>query len=448
MSLLELLKQIDQLQAEINSIRPLDSAQEKRIMQRFRLDWTYHSNSIEGNTLTYGETRAFLLHGITAQGKPFRDYLEIKGHYEAIDYLLDFVRQERPLTEADIRELHRIILVEPYQMNTQTSDGTPVRRRIQPGQYKTMPNHVYTSTGGVHYYATPEETPGKMGNLIAWYRRETEKGELHPVVLAATFHYQFVIIHPFDDGNGRMARLLMNLILMRFGNPPAVIHTSTKENYLLALEKADADDDLEPFITLVGESLVQSLKLYLRAARGEAIEELADLDKKLALLAKKAAMYKKEDEESAIAFEEKKTRLLTDVIHPFLSQLLLQFNKFNQFFQEYSCVSSTGGKDIHFSTDEVDKLIEHLANVLGKLSPVQIRYQWKSFNFDETFDLWFVLDFHLEKDVFTIAYHFDSESDIILKGTYNQKISSQDLEQHAITITNKVYNVIEQKITT
>ncbi|MCP5096037.1 MAG: Fic family protein, partial [Chloroflexi bacterium] len=262
MDLVELLKQVDELKVEIDALRPIDPEQEQRIMQKFRLDWTYHSNAIEGNTLSFGETKAFLLHDVTAQGKPFRDYLDIKGHHKALDYLLDIIRQQAPLTEAAVRELHKIILVEPYDVDAETLDGRSTKRRIIPGQYKSMPNHVRTSTGEVHYYASPEETPSKMADLMAWYRHElVEKNELHPLILAATFHYQFVTIHPFDDGNGRMARLLMNLILMQAGYPPVVVPLDTKNEYLLALEQADANNELTPFIGLVGQALLKSLDL-------------------------------------------------------------------------------------------------------------------------------------------------------------------------------------------
>ena len=128
----------------------------------------------------------------------------------------------------------------------------------------------------MHFYATPEETPAKMADLMAWYRRELEKGELRPLILAATFHYQFVTIHPFDDGNGRMARLLMNLIFMQMGFPPVIIHTEDKNNYLLALEQAD-EGDLDSFVSIIGEELRRSLRLYIRRALGEQIEEISDL---------------------------------------------------------------------------------------------------------------------------------------------------------------------------
>ncbi len=253
---MNILQQVDQLKAEIDALRPIDEAQERQIMQKFRLEWTYHSNAIEGNSLTFGETKAFLLHGITAAGRPFRDYVEMRGHHQAIDALLAIIRQQEPLTESTVRELHKIILVEPYDMPAQTASGQRVTRRITPGNYKTMPNHVQTSTGEMHYYASPEETPARMAELLAWYRQTDE----HPLKVAATFHYKFVKIHPFDDGNGRLARLLMNLILMQDGFPPAIIRIDAKENYFFALEKADADDDLELFINFVGNSLLKSLE--------------------------------------------------------------------------------------------------------------------------------------------------------------------------------------------
>jgi Fic family protein len=283
MDLAEILQRVDELKTEIDALRPIDREQELRILQKFRLDWNYHSNALEGNTLTYGETRAFLLHGVTAQGKPFRDYLDMKGHQAALEQLEEIVRQQQPLTEADIRELHKILLIESYDMPAVTFDGRPTTRRVAIGQYKTISNSVRTSTGAIHFYASPEETPARMGDLMAWYRQAVDADALHPLLIAATFHFRFVEIHPFDDGNGRMARLLMNLILMQAGYVPVIINTSTKGEYLLALETADAGD-LEPFVTLIGSNLVQSLELFLRGARGEAIDELADFERKLTAL--------------------------------------------------------------------------------------------------------------------------------------------------------------------
>src|SRR5690606_29582399 len=134
---------------------------ESRIMQKFRLDWNYHSNKLEGNSLTYGETKALLLFGITAQGKPLKDHFEITGHNEAINWVLEILKGDYPLTEHFIRELHKLILKEPYQVDAVSPEGLPTKRWITIGQYKTTPNHVKTKTGEIFYFATPEETPAK-----------------------------------------------------------------------------------------------------------------------------------------------------------------------------------------------------------------------------------------------------------------------------------------------
>ena len=136
---MDILTQIDQLKAEIDALRPIDPDQERQIMQKFRLEWTYHSNAIEGNSLTFGETKAFLLHGITAAGRPFRDYVEMRGHHQAIDALLAIIRQQEPLTESTIRELHKIILkgLLKYHYGKQ-----PTEQKIETAVI-TMTNDIY-----------------------------------------------------------------------------------------------------------------------------------------------------------------------------------------------------------------------------------------------------------------------------------------------------------------
>lgn len=278
-----ILDKIDRLKAEIDALRPLEPKLETRILDKFRLEWNYHSNALEGNMLSLGETRAFLLEGITAQGKPFKDYLDIKGHDEAIDYLIGFLRNDESLTEVDIRRLHEILLVGPYYVDAKAPDGNIGRRKVEPGRYKRHPNHVETVTGKIHYYATPEETPARMKDLMEWYHEQDDGEELHPVIVAALLHHRFVEIHPFDDGNGRMARLLTNLSLMKHSYPPVLIRKEDRGEYFLALAEAD-EGDPEGIIDFLAQRVRASLDLYLRGARGEDITAIGDFDKRLALL--------------------------------------------------------------------------------------------------------------------------------------------------------------------
>lgn len=460
-NLSEILARVDELKAQIDALRPINPEQEARLMQKLRLEWNYHSNALEGNKLTLGETRAFLLQGLTAQGKPFRDYLDIKGYNEAILLLEEFVRQERPLTEAAIRELHKIILVEPYHVDAVTFDGTPTRRLIEPGKYKTTPNHVQTTTGEIHYYASPEETPARMGDLMAWYRRELEQRELQSLVLAATFHYQFVAIHPFDDGNGRMARLLMNLILMQTGFVPVVVQVDTKEEYLLALEKADTGD-LEDFITLIGRGLLRSMELYVRAARGESIEELGDLDKRIALLARRL------ESENVIATEKDSTiqrQLLDTLIYPFVEGILEQVEKFEVFFNEsvYRISFKSGIKTPELPPDSPKNLLKSLSINLGlgmSIDKIAISSQLIGLIKDNKKAIQLILTFNLFKHELTIDYsleegfmetwqsllqHGKSEQELA-KYKYSHAYLQEEITIMILQIGNHLYQLVEQLV--
>ncbi len=235
MELSQSLARATELKAQIDALRPINPEQEQRILQKFRLDWNYHSNAIEGNSLTLGETRAFLLEGLTAKGKPFKDHLDIRGHNELIHFLEGFVQRKEILSEAAIREMHKILLVEQYDVEAQTPDGQTTRKLVKLGEYKTEPNAVRSSTGEWIRYALPEDTAPKMAEMVAWYRQQAESRAEHPLLVAALFHHRFTNIHPFDDGNGRMARALMNLILMREGYPPVVIKDKQRQEYVAAL---------------------------------------------------------------------------------------------------------------------------------------------------------------------------------------------------------------------
>jgi len=287
------LEKYDDLIREINSLRPISVEQETRIMSKLRLEWNYHSNAIEGNSLSYGETKAFLLHGVTAKGKPFKDYLDIKGHDHVIDLLADIVRNKEELTEALIRELHKLLLIEPYTERVVGADGVIISRRIEIGKYKTSPNHVVTATGKEFYFSTPEATPAKMNELIQWFRGERDNNTLHPLVFATSFHHRFVSIHPFDDGNGRMARILMNLILMQAGYLPIVLRADKRNEYFLALTNAD-EGDISDLVNFVAEAGIESAAIFLKGAKGEASDDLGDFDKTLQLLAQ--SMQNADDE--------------------------------------------------------------------------------------------------------------------------------------------------------
>ena len=282
------LEDITRLREELDALRPLPSDVLARIEQKLRLEANYNSNAIEGNTLTYGETRSLILYGLTAQGKPLRDHLDIEGHDTAVKAIEDAISDDRELNEVFIRNLHRILLKEPYEKEAKTPEGQRVIRIISIGDYKTAPNNVTTSTGETYYFTPPDQVKSAMGDLIDWFRTKERERE-HPIIIAATFHYRFVRIHPFDDGNGRMARLLMNMILIKHGYTVSLIRQESRDDYINHLEQADKTEDLTEFISYIANSCEYSLNLHLRAARGESIEDIDDIDKEIALFKRSLA---------------------------------------------------------------------------------------------------------------------------------------------------------------
>ena len=278
----DIIASIDALKAELDRLRPLPPDVTVRVAQKLRLESSYHSNAIEGNTLTLGETRGLILHGLTAQGKPLRHHLDIEGHDDAVKAIEDAVTRGEALNGVFIRNLHTVLLREPYEMDAVTPDGRPTKRLISVGRYKTAPNNVRTSTGEIHYYTPPEQVDSAMNDLIEWYRDQDGRGE-HPIIVAATFHYRFVRIHPFDDGNGRLARLLMNMILIRHGYTVAIIEAESRDQYIREIEEVARTDTLSQFIEFIASCCEYSLDLHLRAARGESIEDPGDIDREIAI---------------------------------------------------------------------------------------------------------------------------------------------------------------------
>ncbi|MBK6362563.1 MAG: Fic family protein [Saprospiraceae bacterium] len=182
-----------------------------------------------------------------------RELEEMKAHDMAYAMIREWAADpSREISERDIRELNKIILVKDFYKDAITPEGQTTRKIIKAGEYKSDPNSVLLANGEIFHYADPLDVPFKMQELMDWYRNE--KDSIHPVILAAVFHHKFVLIHPFDDGNGRISRLLMNYILLKNDFPPVVIKSTEKQKYLNALRMADAGK-MEAFIKYISEQL-------------------------------------------------------------------------------------------------------------------------------------------------------------------------------------------------
>ena len=222
------------------SIQPLSENDRNRLSRRFTIDFNYNSNHIEGNTLTYGQTELLLLFGKVSGTAEFRDYEDMKASNVGLKMMtVEAHETKQPLTQSFIRTLHRTLLREDYTVYRNLPGGMQTSYTVHAGQYKTRPNSVITRYGDRFEYASPEETPALMTDLVDWYNEAEAEGKMSPVELAVLFHYRYIRIHPFEDGNGRIARLMFNYIMSRHGYPMIVVRSKSKQNYLEALHQAD-----------------------------------------------------------------------------------------------------------------------------------------------------------------------------------------------------------------
>lgn len=291
------MSKIEQLYAEWQSLQPLKDEYQQRLDRKFMLEFNYNSNHLEGNTLTYGQTELLLLFGKVTEAANMKDLEDMKASNVGLNMMKEQALSEYPLTETFIRQLHKTLLREDYTVYRQLPGGQQTSYVVHAGVYKTRPNSVRTITGELFEYASPEETPALMTDLISWYREAEESGRYSMAELCALFHYRYIRIHPFEDGNGRIARLMMNFILLRHNYPMIVVKSADKENYLIALSQCDGFTgtspsagahaelkDIQPFVTYIEQCIDRALSTCIKAAKGLSIEEDDDFVKALKIL--------------------------------------------------------------------------------------------------------------------------------------------------------------------
>ena len=234
----------------LDALRPLPGDLVRNLDDWFRVELTYTSNAIEGNTLNHRETALVVEKGITIGGKLLREHLEAVNHAQALDWIKEQVNHDPGhLVENDILHIHGIILKGIDDSNA--------------GQYRSVPVRI---SGSTVVLPNPVKVPDLMRDFAEWLASDQE---LHPVEFAAEAHYRLVTIHPFADGNGRSARLLMNMILLMSGYPAAIIRKRDRLAYIRSLEKAQLGGSREDYLKIIARAVDRSLNIYLSAASGE-----------------------------------------------------------------------------------------------------------------------------------------------------------------------------------
>ena len=233
--------EVDKLNKKLNSLRPLPKAALYSLKESINLEWIYNSNGIEGNTLTLKETKV-VLEGITVGGKSLKEHLEVINHENAIQFLEDLIKDKEPISEWNIKNIHQLILRGIDDKNA--------------GKYREKNVRI---TGAEHIPPDYLMVRELMEKLISNYK---EWDKYHPIIKASLLHGEFVKIHPFIDGNGRTARLLMNLSLMNSGYLPIIIKKEDRLVYYNALDKAHTTNDYTDFIKIINDLEIEMIKRF------------------------------------------------------------------------------------------------------------------------------------------------------------------------------------------
>ena len=240
-----LLTRLQQKKAQLDALRPLPTTAVNRLNEQLIAEWIYNSNAIEGSTLSLRETQLILETGLTIGGKSLREHLEVINHREAIEFVERVTEGGEPITAHHIRQIHHLVLA-------RIDDDSA-------GQYRALPVLI---AGSTHQPPEAWEVPQRMATWETWLQEQALT--LHPIARAALAHHRLVAIHPFLDGNGRTARLVMNLLLMQEGYPPTIIMRINRRQYYSVLARADAGDETA-LVNFVGRAVERSLTLYLEA---------------------------------------------------------------------------------------------------------------------------------------------------------------------------------------
>ncbi len=439
MALSDKLIQISNLKVLLDELMPMKLEDEKRLWEKIRIDWNYNSNSIEGNTLTYSETRLLLMFEESSGDHPKRELDEMEAHDVAIHMVREWSKDKvRELSESDIRELNKIILVQPYWKNAITPDNQPSRRQIKIGEYKEHPNSVRLPNGEIFEFSSPLETPQKMAELMNWYRSNDVD---HPSLIASQLHYKFIRIHPFDDGNGRVARLIVNYTLMKEDYPPLIIKSDEKDKYLTALHKADSGD-IAAFDEYMADQLIWSLQLAIDAAEGNEITEPGDIDKELKQIELKlknnqAEVIKRNDQLVTNVFEKS--------IRPLAEATYQKLIKFNSLFAEFEVViyKESAGQ-VAATKEKYDQLLSD-AFVTRNIHRVRIDYRWNGFNRAGTHIFNAFAALQIELGDFEYIINKEAQPLNEQKCLYSQQLSQTEINKIVDDMANKVLAAIKQQ---
>jgi len=426
--------QIDLLRDRINAHGALSAEVRKKIDYKFRLDWNYYSNSMEGNTLTMDETRSVMVGNLTVGGKPIKDVLEMRGHDIVVSDILKVGKGEVRLSEARIKDIHRGIMHE---------DDPEKQKKI--GVWKPEPNYMFNYKGERFEFAAPDEVPTRMHDLLNRTNaaidalQHQKKNAPHGVDVALQFHLEYVAIHPFYDGNGRTARILTNLLLISLGYPPFWVKTEEREaygRYLGDIQGYGGSPEL--FFAFAGGLILRSQQLMLDAIEGKEIGETGDLKKKIRLLKSRVGSTIDESVEREYAEDVIRMVAKEDVL-PLYEAVMDAMKPLESLFKS---------RLVQFWIDSVPHNLRHLTAGLPRITmPVErikILTGLRGFRKNSVpFDAESGFEFRFHPFVYEV---YGLQGEILLSKLYNQRIDEEERKVLSEAIVSVLVTAIESEL--
>lgn len=451
------LNQIDILQTTVQKYGLLPAALLNRINYKFRLEWNYTSNSMEGNSLTKRETRTVMVGLVDVNDKPIKDVMEIRKHDAVISTIMKMGKGELNISEMRIKQIHKGIMYEE----------DPEKLKYV-GEWKNTDNYLYNATGERFDFVRHTEVKDRIHVLINWLNREKEKiaqgkkGTTHPAILAFKFHLDYLTIHPFYDGNGRTARILSNLILISYGLPPLYIKEDEKKNYyqyLTDIQSYGGSPDL--FYDFMSGLLLRSMQMVIDAIEGRSIEDQDDIDKEIALF--KLSLDKKNERKEARS-QDNILKVIEKSAVPLFQKFLIKLSQFDDFFHNsetriiyntdnlpiYDLQNRSGGYMISAAQfpSSLSDWTTRPQTFNGNLTSIGMEYFLKGYKLSMPFDLPAFLFFRFDEYTFSVlSKEIGIPDHIYLEKNYDFVLDENDIRDIVNEITKAIFSRIKNVTT-
>ncbi len=437
MPLQTIITEIERLKLELDSYYPIPNDRLQKINYKFRLEWNYHSNKMEGGTLTFEETRSVMMEQLDVRGKPLRDVMEMRGHDEVIKNIQKIGRGEVRITENRIKEIHKAIIFDETDM---------------PGRFKNRNNYIYNYQGERFDFTPQEGTIEATNSLTNWLDNELtafkkKKSKKTVPEIAFEYHLRFLTIHPFLDGNGRTGRILMNLILIAHGYPPIIIRTEEKDLYSKHISHAQQyEENPVPLYEMLGNLLIRSFETCIKGAKGESVFEMEDWEKRLQLLE-----YQSINADSAILKSSETINFtMINSIVPFIEYADTKFSIFNRFYSKSlkKMSNKVGLQDIPSNIINMSKTIESLkkGHLSAMLNEMSINLKWTEFKvFGKRIEDISIEFLFLFRNEGYLIKHLGT-TNLIIEKQYNETLTHEEIANFINTIGNSITEDIENKI--